>query len=66
MCKTAKVKSVSKKGKNPEKKLHKTTQLTFTCSNLTKETLEQGKNMFRVNNKDIRKTALALFWCLYC
>ena len=29
-------------------------QLEFTCSKLTKEALEQGVNMFKVNNKDTR------------
>ena len=42
------------------------TQPAFTYSKLTTETLEQGMNMIKVNNKDIRKTKRALFWCLYC
>ena len=35
-----------------------TTQPAFTCSNLTTEALEQGVNMFKVNNKDTRTTLI--------
>ena len=34
-------------------------QSTFTCLKLTIETLEQGGNMFKVNNKDNRTTPMA-------
>ena len=33
------------------------TQPAFTCSRLTIETLEQGMNTFKVNNKDTRNDA---------
>ena len=35
------------------------TQPAFTCLKLTIETLEQGVNMFKVNNKDTRTTPLS-------
>ena len=41
-------------------------QTAFTCSKLTIETLEQGVNMFKVNNKDTRTTPLSSLWYLYC
>ena len=34
-------------------------QPEFTCSKLTIETLEQGVNMFKVNNKDTRTTIVS-------
>ena len=43
-----------------------TSQLTFTCSKSTMETLEKVWHMFRVNNKNIRTTSLTSFWCVYC
>ena len=39
-------------------------QPAFTYSKLTTETLEQGVNMFKVNNKDTRTTPL-LFHTLF-
>ena len=42
------------------------TQLVITCSKLAIETLEQGVNMFKVNNKDTSMTPMVLFWSLYC
>ena len=43
------------------------TQSEITCSNLTIEPLEHMVwNMFKVNNKDIKTTPMASFWCLYC
>ena len=42
------------------------TQPAFTCSKLTIEILEQGVNMFKVNNKYTRTSPLATFWCIYC
>ena len=33
---------------------------------ITIETLEQGVNMFKVNNKDTKTTLFASFWCLSC
>ena len=39
-------------------------QPAFTYSKLTTETLEQGANMFKVNNKDTRTTPL-LFQTLF-
>ena len=41
------------------------TQLTITCSKATIETLEQGVNMVKVNNKSTRTTPLTSFWCFY-
>ena len=41
-------------------------QPAITCSKLTIATLEQGVNMFKVNNKDTRATPMASFWCRYC
>ena len=42
------------------------TQQTNTYSKSTKEILEKGVNMFKVNNKDTRTTSITSFWCLYC
>ena len=42
------------------------TQPTFTYSKLTIETLEEGMNMFKVNNKDTRTTPMVWFWYRYC
>ena len=42
------------------------TQLAFTCSKLTIETLEQGVKYVRSNNKDARRMLMTSFWCLYC
>ena len=42
------------------KKAQFTTQPAFTCSNLAIKTLEQGMNMFKVNNKDTTTTPFAL------
>ena len=36
------------------------TNLTFTCSNSTKETLEKDMKYFKVNNKNSRTTSLFL------
>ena len=44
----------------------KLAQPAFICSKLTIETVEQGVNMFKVNNKDTGTTPMASFWYLYC
>ena len=36
------------------------TQLSFTCSKLTIETVEQVWNMFKVNHKDTRTTFVVI------
>ena len=41
-------------------------QQTFTCSNLTKQTLKKVANMFKVNNKSTRTPLLHLFLLLCC
>ena len=42
-------------------------QLTFTCSKSTTETLEKGvKYVHKVNNKNIITTKMTSFWCFYC
>ena len=41
-------------------------QPAITCSKLITETLEQGVNMFNVNNKDTRMAPLAPFSCFHC
>ena len=55
------------------------TQITFTCSKSTIETIEKIWNMFKVNNENIkrhwRRSGVlllilnifhTLFWCFYC
>ena len=42
------------------------TQLTFTCSISTVETLEKGVKHAKINNKNTRTTSVTLFWCFYC
>ena len=44
----------------------KLAQPAFTCSKLTIETVEQGVNTFKVNNKDTGTTPMASFCYLYC
>ena len=39
-------------------------KLTFTCSKSTIETLEKGKNMFKVNNKNTGTTSVLVFLLL--
>ena len=41
-------------------------QLIFTCSKSTIETVEKGVNMFKFNNKNTRMTSMTSFWCFYC
>ena len=41
-------------------------QLTFTCSKSTIETLEKGVKYVQINHKDIKTTSMTSFWCLYC
>ena len=43
----------------------KCTQLTFTCSNSTTETLEKGVKYVKVNNKNPWTGSLTSFWCFY-
>ena len=42
------------------------TQLTFTCSKPTIETIEKGVNMLKVNHKITRTMSMTSFWCFYC
>ena len=39
------------------------TQLTFTCSKPTIETIEKGVNMLKVNHKNTRTMSMTSFWC---
>ena len=39
------------------------TQITFTCSNSTIETVKKVWNMFKFNNKNTRTLSLTSFWC---
>ena len=48
------------------KKIYLKKSVTFTCSKSTIEILENGWNMFKVNNKNVRTTPLILYWCFYC
>lgn len=42
------------------------TCIYLKLTNLTMTTLEEGVNLFKVNNNDTRSTSLMSFWYLYC